>query len=197
MAETTRIRESKRMDKIVEEIDKIQEGKYLNELIKEAGEMRAEIKLLRSGNTLLRKERDDKREKEVYRGSVDELRYHHPAKGQVITREVALAGANEIEQLRANAPSNREESEGWLRAPIVTAVALALYGYNVSPLERARKMADHLEGADVQSMTEILCRSTAYAATELDPVAASVYVCHAMERYAGEALRRVKSNNMF
>ncbi len=136
----------------------------------------------------------------MYKGSVDELRYHNPAAGQVITREAALAGANEIEQLRATLAAEAgkvdRSCDPEFRAPIVTAVALALYGYNVSPLERARKMAEHLE-VDIQSTTEILCRSTAYAATELDPMAASVYVCHAMEKYGEEAANRVKSNNMF
>ena len=147
-----------------------EEEKFVDDLRKQAKEMRAEIKLLRSGNNLLRKDRDDR--------------------------------IQEVARLKTHNTLRNHVSEGWLRAPVVVAVALALYGYNVSPLERAKKIVEHLhegkwEMYDVQPLTDILIRSTAYAATELDPELASIYVCQAMEKYGEEAVNRVQINNMF
>ncbi len=82
--------------------------------------------------------------------------------------------------------------------PIEVAVALALYGYNVSPLKRALKIHEHFEGhcADLDDLVRTLTDFTAYAATELAPPTASLYVQHALERYGKEAINRCSVNEM-
>ena len=40
---------------------------------------------------------------------IDELRYHDPSKGQIITKEVARAAADEIERLRARVDALEDE----------------------------------------------------------------------------------------
>jgi len=81
-------------------------------------------------------------------------------------------------------------------APIVVAVALSLYGFNVSPVERAQKLYDHFEGAcaELSDLITILSDRGQFAATELAMPTALVYVEHAMERYGEEAAQRVAAN---
>jgi hypothetical protein len=79
--------------------------------------------------------------------------------------------------------------------PIEVAVALSLYGYNVSPSERAQKLYDHFDGAcmDVEDLERAMeSARLVFAMTELPLPTAKVYVQHALERYGMEAKRRVK-----
>jgi hypothetical protein len=80
--------------------------------------------------------------------------------------------------------------------PIEVAVALLLYGYNVSPLVRAEKLYEHFEGrcAEVMDILDILMNSPTSVATELAMPTALVYVNHALEKYGEEATRRVRVN---
>ena len=77
----------------------------------------------------------------------------------------------------------------------VVAVALSLYAYNVGPLERAKALYDHFDGACME-VDELLLRMlpdrVAHAATELPAPTAAVYVDQALARYAEQARKRVE-----
>ena len=75
--------------------------------------------------------------------------------------------------------------------PIEVAMALSLYGYNVSPETRAKKIFDHFEGCCAE-MTELVQYMQDYgsAATAMAYPTAKLYVQHALERYGAEARRR-------
>ncbi|KKL13517.1 hypothetical protein LCGC14_2524980 [marine sediment metagenome] len=87
-------------------------------------------------------------------------------------------------------------SENQNYSPIEVAVAMALYGYNVNPADRAAKIYNHFKGhcAELYDLVHILSFSTAYAATELAMPSAALYVQHALEKYGEEARNRVKVN---
>ena len=78
--------------------------------------------------------------------------------------------------------------------PIEVAIALSLYGFNVTSHERARKLDDQFKGdcADVDEMARAVNGGS--AATELPYPTAKVYVQHALHRYGQEARRRVRAN---
>lgn len=82
--------------------------------------------------------------------------------------------------------------------PMVVAVALSLYAYNVDPEERAIRLYQHFEGqcASLQNLIDVLTERGAYAATELAPPTAEVFVLHALQRYGEEARRRVRINRI-
>lgn len=77
-------------------------------------------------------------------------------------------------------------------SPIEVAIALSLYGFNVSVRERAQRLFEHFEGdcAEVEELEHILLARPAYAATEFALPTAAVYVTHALERYGNEAKER-------
>lgn len=82
-------------------------------------------------------------------------------------------------------------------SPYDVAVALSLYAYNFAPLERAQRIYDHFRGdcAELEELTDLLGgRHGAYAASELAPPSAVVYINHALERYGDEAQRRNRIN---
>ena len=80
--------------------------------------------------------------------------------------------------------------------PIEVATALALYGYNISPVVRATKLFDHFQGncMEINDLFNIMSYSPAWAATELPYPTAVVYVDHALERYGEEAIERCRIN---
>lgn len=75
-------------------------------------------------------------------------------------------------------------------SPIETAIALALYGYNVSEVERAEKIYKHFDGYCL-GMGDLVLYMT-HAPTALPFPSAEVYVQHALEKYGEEAKRRVQ-----
>ncbi len=89
-------------------------------------------------------------------------------------------------------------SESRNYSPIETAVALSLYAYNVSPMLRAEKLWKAFEGncAELGDLAYTFIHSPAYAATELAPPTASLYVKHALEKYGEEAYNRCRVNQM-
>lgn len=72
------------------------------------------------------------------------------------------------------------------------AMALSLYGFNVSPGMRAEKLYAHFDGdcMELDELEDILVNRPGYEATELPFPTAEVYVMHALERYGDEAERR-------
>ena len=82
-------------------------------------------------------------------------------------------------------------------SPIEVAVALSLYGYNVSPAIRTMRLVRHFNGdcMEPEDLCQILSgERVAYAATELPQPTAEVYVAHALEHYGAEARERVRVN---
>lgn len=82
-------------------------------------------------------------------------------------------------------------------SPIEVAIALSLYAYNVSSVERAVDLWLYFTQLDLPCMerhelSAILDRDTPYAATELPYPTAKLYVEHALERYGREAKERAK-----
>lgn len=81
--------------------------------------------------------------------------------------------------------------------PMVIAIALSLYGYNVGPYERAKKLYDHFGGdcMEIDDLVTIMNSSRlAFAATELPYPTAEVYIVHALEKYGREAIERMMVN---
>lgn len=80
-------------------------------------------------------------------------------------------------------------------SPLEVAVALSLYACNVRPLERAQRLHEAFDGEcdDIHGLFSTLVNQGEFAATELAPPTAYVYVQHALERYGEEARRRVES----
>lgn len=78
--------------------------------------------------------------------------------------------------------------------PIEVAISLSLYSYNVSPLERARRIYDHFEGdcADMDELVRIMSDYSGCAATELAYPSAAVYVQQALEECGEAATVRVR-----
>ena len=87
-----------------------------------------------------------------------------------------------------------EREAEYAYTPIEVAIALSLYFYNVSPMERAKRLYEHFNGAcaDLDELSW-LC-SLAWGITELAYPTAKVYVQHALERYGEEARERVRVN---
>ena len=79
---------------------------------------------------------------------------------------------------------------------LVAATAVSLYAYNVSPLERARKLNRYFDGdcADVEHLVEILVEHGENWATEFPVLTAQVYLLHALQVYEDEAEERVRVN---
>ncbi len=87
-----------------------------------------------------------------------------------------------------------------LTDPLVVATAMSLYAFNVSPGIRAEKLYHHFRGACAEAHELVAVMQTprvAFAATELAPPTAEVYVRHAMEKYGEEAENRVRINREF
>lgn len=81
-------------------------------------------------------------------------------------------------------------------SPLEVAMALSLYSYNVSPVERAQKLYDHFQGdcVELEDLVNIIMLEPANLATALAAPTAKVYVDHALDRYGVEALERVVAN---
>ena len=81
-------------------------------------------------------------------------------------------------------------------SPIEIAIALSLYGFNVSSTERATKLWDHFNGdcAHIVELERICETRHGYAATEFAYPTAKLYVQHALDRYGDEARERVRIN---
>ena len=79
---------------------------------------------------------------------------------------------------------------------LIVATAISLYGYNVSPFIRAKKLWDHFGGecAELDELVATLVTDNGYAATALATPTALVYVQHAMDQYGVEADHRVRVN---
>src|ERR1700692_1447106 len=87
------------------------------------------------------------------------------------------------------------DQNGKSYSPIVVAIALSLYGYNVSAGERANRLYQHFNGEcmdEVEMIDLFQGRRAAYVATELPYPTALVYVQHAMDRYGKEAQHRAE-----
>ncbi len=84
-------------------------------------------------------------------------------------------------------------------SPITVAIALALYGYNVSSYDRAERLYNHFNGecAEMRELIETLERARGWEATALAHPTAAVYVQHALETYGEEALQRVAAETIF
>jgi hypothetical protein len=76
--------------------------------------------------------------------------------------------------------------------PVETAIALALYGYNVSALDRAKRIYDHFNGncAELRDLVDYMIRYGSVPTAMAFP-SVEVYVQHALETYGEEAKRRV------
>jgi hypothetical protein len=73
----------------------------------------------------------------------------------------------------------------------ITTVALSLYAFNVPPSVRAKRIHDHFDG-DCMDLEELIrAVDSPYAMTELPFPSARLYLQHAIEAYANEALERV------
>lgn len=75
--------------------------------------------------------------------------------------------------------------------PVEVALALALYGYNVSPTERARLIYRHFDGrcAEEQDLVRY-CVDYGTLPTAMAFPSVEVYTRHALERYGHEARAR-------
>jgi hypothetical protein len=82
--------------------------------------------------------------------------------------------------------------------PIVVAIALALYGFNVSPVQRAKRLYDHFEGecAELPDLVDYMIKYGS-APTGMAFPTAEVYVQHALERYGEEARHRVETERQY
>jgi hypothetical protein len=105
----------------------------------------------------------------------------------------ALIEAHEARVCEANPsiPDRVEELEGGL----VEAIAMALYIYNVAPVERATKLYAHFAGACAEIDELVRLVDSAYWATEMAFPTARAYLLQAMARYGTEAARRVIANS--
>lgn len=76
-------------------------------------------------------------------------------------------------------------------------VAVSLYSFNVSPVERAKAIHNHF-GGDCMEIHDLVWFFTgsraAHWATELPMLTAEVYRQHAVARYGAEAQMRVVAN---
>lgn len=79
--------------------------------------------------------------------------------------------------------------------PIEVAISLSLYAYNVSPVERARRVYEHFNGdcADMDELVRIMSDYSGLAATELSYPSAAIYVQQALEECGELASDRVRA----
>lgn len=82
--------------------------------------------------------------------------------------------------------------------PLALAVALSRYTYNVDAVTRAKALYEHFGGdcAPIERLVEVCHTNSAMIVTELAPPTAAVYVNHALELYAEEAMQWVLINRM-
>lgn len=78
---------------------------------------------------------------------------------------------------------------------LTVGIALSLYAYNVSPVDRATALFQHFNGncMELDDMVELFVRRGAYAMTKLPFPTAVIYLQQALEKYGAEARNRVTS----
>lgn len=78
-------------------------------------------------------------------------------------------------------------------SPIEVAIALSLYGYNVSAYDRAKEIYDHFDGycADMDELVRYMMNYGS-APTAMSFPSEEVYVNQALEKYGKEAKKRVE-----
>jgi hypothetical protein len=113
-------------------------------------------------------------------------------------RDAVLEGQEEEHQLEEFLAWEWPEEGANAFSPIEVVIAVALYGYNVRPGDRAQKLYAHFEGncAEPEDLFEVLTRHVGYESTTFAFPTAEVYVRHALERYGQEARERVAANRL-
>lgn len=82
--------------------------------------------------------------------------------------------------------------------PIVVAIALSLYTFNVDPTTRATAIYEYFEGdcMELEDLITVLLEKPHLIATELPYPSAKIYVDQALKRYGEEAKKRAEGERL-